>query len=118
MGIRHSSSVNGGHAFKYEPGDYVKVEFEGETGLPAEWLWVRVESSDHRRKIVFGILDNQPLSSKAGLSVGQSLAVSYGKIRNTRSPGNSRRIDRSTRILSPPSPGAKNFANAIYRSYG
>lgn len=64
----------------------MKVEFEGETGLPAEWLWVRVESSDDRRKIVFGILDNQPVSSKADLSVGQSVAISYDKIREHKKP--------------------------------
>jgi len=46
---------------KYEPGDYVKVEFEGEGGMPGEWMWVRVSRSDDEKRLVFGTLDNEPL---------------------------------------------------------
>lgn len=64
----------------------MKVEFKGESGLPNEWMWVRVETADDGRKIVFGILDSQPISGASDLSVGQSLAVSYEKIREHRKP--------------------------------
>ena len=66
---------------KYEPGDYVKVEFEGENGLPGEWMWVRVERCDEEHRIVFGTLDNAQVVNVASLHLGQELAVSYDKVR-------------------------------------
>jgi hypothetical protein len=38
----------------------VKVEFEGEGGLPGEWMWVRVESRDDKKRLLFGTVDNDP----------------------------------------------------------
>lgn len=35
---------------KYERGDYVKVEFEGEGGMPGEWMWVRVDHRDDEKE--------------------------------------------------------------------
>jgi hypothetical protein len=70
----------------YLPGDYVKVELEGEGELPGEWVWVRVQSHDEKRKIVFGILDNQPISDLKHLKVGQLLAINCDKIRDHRKP--------------------------------
>jgi hypothetical protein len=71
----------------YEPGDYVKVEFEGEVGLPGEWMWVPVLRCDDQRRIVFGTLDNQPLGNYDGkLELGSELAVSYDKVREHRKP--------------------------------
>ena len=32
---------------QYEAGDYIKVEFEGEGGMPGEWMWVIVRGHDH-----------------------------------------------------------------------
>lgn len=46
----------------YERGDYVKVEFPGEAGMPSEWMWVRVNRCDDQKKLVFGTLDNERLS--------------------------------------------------------
>jgi hypothetical protein len=68
----------------YEPGDYVKVEFEGENGLPGEWMWVRVIECDDKRRIILGTLDNEPVLNAGELHLGQQLAVSYGKVREHR----------------------------------
>ena len=70
---------------QFEPGDYIKVEFGGENGMPAEWMWVRVRHSDDKKKLVFGTLDNEPLHDYAGkLELGSELAVSYSQIREYR----------------------------------
>jgi hypothetical protein len=71
----------------YERGDYVKVEFSGESGLPGEWMWVRVEHSDDEKRLVFGRLDNEPLDDYGSLiKLGSQLAVSYDKIRDHKKP--------------------------------
>ena len=66
----------------YEPGDYVKVEFEGENGMPGEWMWVIVQSRDDKKRLVYGTLDTEPLNDYAGkVKLGSRLALSYDKIR-------------------------------------
>jgi uncharacterized protein YegJ (DUF2314 family) len=67
---------------KYQSGDYVKVEFpDKETGI-AEWMWVRVDHSDDEQRLVFGVLDNEPLNDYAGkLKLGSELAISFDKVR-------------------------------------
>lgn len=72
---------------KYEHGDFVKVEFEGEEGLPGEWMWVRVDHSDDEQRLVFGVLDNEPLKDYGGkIGLGSELAISYDKIRDHKKP--------------------------------
>ncbi len=72
---------------KYEPGDYVKVEFEGEEGIPGEWMWVRVDHADDSQRLVFGVLDNEPLNDYDGkIGLGSELAISYTKIRDHKKP--------------------------------
>jgi hypothetical protein len=81
------SPAKGGAAPKYERGDYVKVEFEGEAGMPGEWMWVRVHHSDDEKKLVFGTLDNAPVNDYHGkVELGSQLAVSYSKIREHKKP--------------------------------
>jgi hypothetical protein len=65
-----------------ETGDYVKVEFpDGATGI-GEWMWMRVERCDRQRRLVFGTLDNEPLSDYgAKVELGSELAVSRSQIR-------------------------------------
>lgn len=71
----------------YERGDYVKVEFPDETTGISEWMWVRVNSCDEEKKLVFGILDNEPLNDYEGnVGLGSELAVSYSRIREHRKP--------------------------------
>lgn len=65
---------------RYEPGDYVKVEFKEESTGESEWMWVRIEHADDSERVVFGQLDNEPVVSK-GLRRGMELAVSYDNIR-------------------------------------
>lgn len=66
----------------YETGDYIKVEFSGEPGMPGEWMWVRVNRSDPEKELVYGTLDNQPLNDYEGkLKLGSQLAISYDKVR-------------------------------------
>ena len=71
----------------YERGDFVKVEFADETTGVAEWMWVRVTRCDEQKKLVFGILDNEPLNNYEGnIALGAELAVSYSQIRDRRKP--------------------------------
>ena len=70
---------------RYEHGDYVKVEFEGENGMPGEWMWVRVDRSDDGKQLLFGTLDNEPLNDYAGkVQLGSELAISYSQVREHR----------------------------------
>jgi len=69
----------------YERGDHIKVEFEGENGMPGEWMWVIVQTRDDKKRIVYGTLDNEPLNDYSGkLKVGSELAVAYSQIREHR----------------------------------
>ena len=72
---------------RYQTGDYVKVEFPDEVTGIGEWMWVRVESCDDEREMVFGKLDNEPLNDAQGkLKLGSQLAVSFSQIREHRKP--------------------------------
>lgn len=60
----------------YERGDYVKVEFSGEAGMPGEWMWFASKAATTKR-LVFGRLDNEPLDDYGSLiKLGSQLAVS------------------------------------------
>jgi hypothetical protein len=65
---------------RYQPGDYVKVEFKEDSTGESEWMWVRIEHADDGERVVFGQLDNEPVVNK-GLRRGMELAVSYDNIR-------------------------------------
>ena len=65
---------------KYQPGDYVKVEFKEDSTGESEWMWMRIDHADDSERIVFGQLDNEPVVNK-GLRRGMELAVSYDNIR-------------------------------------
>lgn len=67
----------------YQPGDYVKVEFKEDSTGESEWMWVRIDHADDGERIVFGLLDNDPVVNK-GLRRGMELAVSYDNIREQR----------------------------------
>jgi uncharacterized protein YegJ (DUF2314 family) len=67
----------------YNTGDYIKVEFRDTHSGQSEWMWVRVDSDDPARRIVFGTLDSQPILCE-DLRLGQQLAVSYDNIRDHR----------------------------------
>ena len=72
---------------KYEPGDYIKVEFPDEVTGIGEWMWVRVEACDDERQMVFGNLDNEPVNDYQGkLRVGSPLAIRFSQIREHRKP--------------------------------
>lgn len=71
----------------YELGDYVKVEFEGEGGMPGEWMWVVVQKRDDAKRLVYGTLDNDPLNDCGGkVKLGSQLAVSYTQVREYKKP--------------------------------
>lgn len=71
----------------YERGDFVKVEFPDETTGVGEWMWVRVTRCDEQKKLVFGILDNEPLNNYEGnIALGAELAISFSQIRDHRKP--------------------------------
>jgi hypothetical protein len=71
----------------YDPSDCVKVEFPDEGTGVGEWMWVRVEDCDDKRKVIIGRLDNEPLNDYDGkLEQGSPLVVSYAQIREHRKP--------------------------------
>jgi len=62
---------------KYQPGDYSKVEIDGEI------VWVRIVRVDGRARAIVGIVDNVPTTDYGGkLQVGSRLFVSYDKVRD------------------------------------
>jgi hypothetical protein len=67
----------------YSSGDYIKAEFRDEASGEAEWMWVKVKGHDDAFRIVFGILDSEPIAI-SGLHLGMELAVSYDNIRDHR----------------------------------
>lgn len=68
---------------KYEKGDHIKIAIEDESLGCSEWPWLLVDHSDDEQQLVFGRLDNEPISSTTP-RLGQQLAVSYDKIRDHR----------------------------------
>jgi hypothetical protein len=69
---------------RYAKGEHIKAEFIDQEKQESEWMWVLVDESDDKERIVFGRLDSQPIVS-TGLRLGQQLAVSYDLIREHRS---------------------------------
>ena len=67
----------------YKQGDYIKVEFKEDLTGESEWMWVKVEHADDVERVVFGVLDNEPVVNK-DLRLGMELAVSYDNIREHR----------------------------------
>jgi hypothetical protein len=82
---------------RYEPGDFIKVEFSaGSAGL-GEWMWVRVHRCDDTEQVVFGTLDNVPVSDTADkLQLGAELAISFTQIREHKKAWDFKRQDRSS----------------------
>jgi hypothetical protein len=71
----------------YEASDHIKVEFEGENGMPGEWMWVIVQKRDDKKRIVYGKLDNEPVNDYGGkVRLGSELAISYDKVRDYKKP--------------------------------
>jgi len=69
----------------YEPGDFIKVEFQDESTGIGEWMWVRVHRCDEARQILFGILDNVPVNDASGkLGLGTELAINFSQVREHR----------------------------------
>lgn len=72
---------------QYERGDHIKVEFEGEKGMPGEWMWCIVESRDDAKRLVYAILNNEPLGDYEGkVELGSQLAISYDRVRDHKKP--------------------------------
>ena len=71
---------------KYQPGDYIKVEFKDESDPIGEWMWVIVDRADDEHRLVFGRLDNESILD-GRLRPGQELAISYDKIREHKREG-------------------------------
>ena len=68
---------------RYKSGDFVKVEVRDEASGESEWLWVLVDDSDDKKRLVFGKLDNEPIVN-TDMRLGMELAVSYDNIRDHR----------------------------------
>lgn len=71
----------------YAKGDYVKVEFPDETTGVGEWMWVKVDQCDDQKRIVYGVLDNEPVKDYDGkIGLGSQLAISFDNVREHRKP--------------------------------
>jgi uncharacterized protein YegJ (DUF2314 family) len=70
----------------FEHGDYVKAEFKDDATGQSEWMWVRVDHADDGSRIIFGMLDNEPVTV-SGLRLGMELAVSYDNVREHMKAG-------------------------------
>jgi len=46
----------------YKKGDHVKIEVEDKQFGVGEWMWLLVEDSDDAKRLVFGLLDNEPMN--------------------------------------------------------
>ena len=69
----------------YQSGDYVKVEFNDDSGRTPEWMWLKVDRTDDDGKMVFGTLDSEPVE-RTNLRLGMKLAVHYDRIREHMKP--------------------------------
>ncbi len=68
---------------RYKQGDHVKIEVVNGQSGESEWMWLMVERSDDRDRLVFGRLDSEPIAI-SDMRLGQELAVSYDTIRDHR----------------------------------
>lgn len=68
---------------RYKKGEHVKVEVVNEGTGEIELMWLFVEYSDNAQRIVFGVVDSEPIVN-TDLKLGQHLAVSYDNIRDRR----------------------------------
>jgi hypothetical protein len=50
----------------YERGDYVKVEFPDEAPGIGEWMWMIVDHVNDRKRLVYGVPDNEPVDDYGG----------------------------------------------------
>lgn len=72
---------------KYEPGDFVKVEFEADASGIGERMWLLVRRCDEVKQLVFGTLDDVPLNDYGGkLKVGTELAVTFDRVVEHKKP--------------------------------
>jgi hypothetical protein len=78
----------------YQRGDYVKIEFEGENGLPGEWMWMRVHHCDDEKQFVFGTLNNDKGNDYVKeVKLGSELAIGYAQIREHKTGAEFRSIN-------------------------
>lgn len=68
----------------YATGDHVKFEIRDDRTGESEWMWLKIERTDESERVVFGILDSQPVVFAHQLRLGQQLAVSFDNIRDHR----------------------------------
>jgi hypothetical protein len=70
----------------YAKGDYVKVEFPDDVTGIGEWMWVKVDHCDDEKRILYGVLDNQPVKDYDKIGLGSLLAISFDNVREHRNP--------------------------------
>jgi hypothetical protein len=70
----------------FAAGDHIKFEIKDEATAESEWMWLRVDSCDESKRLVFGRLDSEPVVFATALKLGQQMAVSYDNVREHRKP--------------------------------
>ena len=55
----------------FAAGDHVKFEIKNEATADSEWMWLRVDSCDESKRLVFGRLDSEPIVFANALKLGQ-----------------------------------------------
>jgi hypothetical protein len=53
---------------------------DSRTGL-GEWMWRIVDHTDDKKRLVYGVLDNEPSNDYGKIALGAELAISYSRIR-------------------------------------
>jgi uncharacterized protein YegJ (DUF2314 family) len=69
----------------YTAGDLVKVELRNKSTGEPEPMWVKVSRVDDKLRLIFGVLDNEPLANP-DLRLGMEIAVSYDVILENMKP--------------------------------
>jgi len=67
---------------KYAAGDYVKFETKDDATGQSEWMWLKVDRCDEPSRVVFGVLDSQPIVFMKDFKLGQQIAVSFDNVRD------------------------------------
>ena len=66
---------------RFQPGEFVKAVFKDDETGEAERMWIKVDTCDDEKRIVFGTLDNEPIAVfRDKLWLGKEVAVSYDLI--------------------------------------
>ena len=63
----------------------MKIEFPDEATGIGEWMWIIVDRCDDEKRLVYGVLDSEPVNDYGGkVKLGSQMGVSYDNVREHR----------------------------------